>query len=283
MRNKSELIRDYQELFLKKLKSPFNVVQGDRKYEIKNKTNEIIIYEEIGFWGVTASMIKSDLKKIKGDISVRINSPGGDVFDGWAIYNLLKQYDRGIVTTIVDGEAASSASTIFLAGDKRKAAEPSLLMLHEAWAGILGNKREMREFADILDEIDSQILSIIQSISRKNDKETQQAFEKELWLGPQSAKEWGFVTEIITYNNDDTYNSRPTFDLSAFDNAPDELKKNIDGGMPTIRDLESALRDAGLTKNQAKAFIANGKVAIEEVDSEELWILATKLKQRLRR
>ena len=95
---------------------------------------EIMLYDEIGPWGVSAKAFTSILVSAgAGPVNVRINSPGGDVFDGLAIHNALKAH-RGGVTTQVDGLAASAASYIAMAGDKVGMAESSMMMIHDAWA-----------------------------------------------------------------------------------------------------------------------------------------------------
>jgi ATP-dependent protease ClpP protease subunit len=285
---KSELIRRYKELFMK-VDSPFRTTNGDRRYRVLSEDrgaeeNTIIIHEEIGFWGVESRTIEDDLSRMNGDVLVRINSPGGDVFDGMAIYNLLKQYDRGKVTTQIDGEAASAAGIIFMAGEERIAPEPSILMLHEAWALIAGNGREMEEFASILREIDGQLLKVLQSVSGKEAGEVKEAFEKEMWLGPEAAKDWGFVTSIMTYDKDDqVFNERPGFDLSAFGEFLWEPSTDPESGdMPERKVVERALRNAGLSRNQARAFYASGKVALTPEDEDSIWAAAKSLELAIR-
>jgi hypothetical protein len=144
-------------------------------------------------------------------------------------------------------------------------------MLHEAWAGIVGNKREMAEFSEILGEIDGQLMAVIRSMSTKDEVETKAAFEKEMWLSPKSAMEWGFITEIITYDNDETYNNRPAFDLSVFSSFPEALFDTSDGDTPTRKNIEQALRQVGLSRNQAKAFYSGGKTALEPTNEDGTW------------
>lgn len=270
--------------FLQKVESPFNLVDGERSYEIKSQSesNEVILYDEIGFWGVTSKEFREDVSSLTGDLSVRIDSPGGDVFAGMAMYNTLKQYNKGIVTTYIDGEAASAGGLVFLAGDKRKAPETSMLMLHEAWGLMIGNKKEGAKFVEILGEIDDIIYNIILSQSKKGRQETIDAVDNELWVNGKDAMEWGFVSELISYEPDDVYNKRPIFDLSVYNKTPGHLARDGEGGMPSIRNLESKLREAGLSKTKAKALLANGKSALEDIDPDELWAMGKKLEMTLR-
>jgi ATP-dependent Clp endopeptidase proteolytic subunit ClpP len=214
------------------------------------------------------------MNRVSGDVTVRINSPGGDVFDGMAMYNTLKQYGRGKVTIIVDGLAASAAGMIALAGDEIQAPETASIMLHEAWGGIVGNKREMRKFADELDKVDGQLMSIIKAKSTKNAKETLAAFENELWLTGSEAVEWGFVDTLIEYNDK---KELPIFDLSVFNNVPDGLQQIGDRETRQPSDLEKALRDAGLSRREAKAVLSGGIKTMEKDDPDELWASAKKL------
>ena len=133
-------------------------------YEIKNKAEkaEIWIYEMIGkdFWtgeGLTAKDFQKDLSQIKASqIDLHINSPGGDVFDGNTIYNLLKQHPATI-TTYIDGLAASIASVIALAGDKVYMAENALFMLHQPWGITIGNEEDHEKTLELLRQVGGSI------------------------------------------------------------------------------------------------------------------------------
>jgi ATP-dependent Clp endopeptidase proteolytic subunit ClpP len=252
------------ERFLAKSGSNFNLVKGKKKYAIKNEVgrNEIVIYDEIGFWGVDAESFRDDVSAMKGDIDVRLDTPGGDVFAGMAMYNTLKQYDRGKVNTYIDGEAASAGGIIFLAGDNRYAPETSFLMLHEAWGGVIGNKREIEQFRGLLQMLDDQILNIVLKFSTRPDDETKAEFEKELWMSGKSAKEWGFVSELIEYDDGDLPDDIPVFDLSVFNNVPDTLNQPEACETQKPKDWETALRDAGMSRREAKAVLSEGLKAL---------------------
>src|SRR5215217_6837955 len=128
------------------------------KLEVRNATDgasaEVLIYDEIGYYGVGAKAFAQAMASITAPkITVRINSPGGDVFDGLAIFNTLKAHPAE-VHTVVDGLAASAASIIMLAGDTVSMNDASLAMIHSAWALGIGNAADMRELASTLDKID---------------------------------------------------------------------------------------------------------------------------------
>ena len=120
----------------------------------------INMYDVIGYdyWtggGVTEKMVSAVLRKNKGKaITVNINSPGGDFFTGVAIYHMLKEHD-GDVTVKVVGMAASAASVIAMAGDTVKIGKAAFLMIHNAWHLCIGNRNDMRDSADTLQEFDT--------------------------------------------------------------------------------------------------------------------------------
>ncbi len=163
---------------------------------------EIFLYDEIGFWGVTAKEFVDQLNAISTPrITVRINSPGGDVFDGLAIHAALKQHPSEI-TCQVDGIAASAASFIALAGKKCIMSENALMMVHCAWGFALGNKSDMRETADILDKIDSQLADIYAKKTGKDPAKCLAMMAGEgkndgTWLTAQEAKDYGLVDEMM--------------------------------------------------------------------------------------
>lgn len=124
-------------------------------------TGEMMIYDEIGFWGISAQDVTDALKEMGSvsNISVRINSYGGEVFDGVAIYNALANHPA-TVDVQVDGIAASAASVIAMAGDTVTMHPGSTMMIHDAWGGCMGNAADMRATAEILDLLSENIAGI---------------------------------------------------------------------------------------------------------------------------
>ena len=159
--------------------------------------NEILIYSDIGedYFGdgVSAKSIKSQLENMSGELSVRVNSPGGDVFDGFAIYNLLNQYE-GEVTIHVDGLAASAASVIAMAGDNIVMAENALMMIHDPWTLSVGNAAEMRDTADLLDKIRDSIVTTYMSKTNLDAETVVDYMAKETWFNAAEAIEFGFAS-----------------------------------------------------------------------------------------
>ena len=130
----------------------------------------INMYDVIGYdyWtggGVTEKMVSAVLRKNKGkDITVNINSPGGDFFTGVAIYHMLKEHD-GDVTVKVVGMAASAASIIAMAGTNVKIGKAAFLMIHNAWHICVGNRNDMRDSADTLEEFDTAMRNVYSDVS----------------------------------------------------------------------------------------------------------------------
>src|SRR5205823_3640356 len=125
-----------------------------------NGGTDVFIYDEIGFFGVTANDFVRDLAEVNGPVNLHLNTPGGDVFDGIAIYTALKA--RGNVTVYVDALAASAGSFIAMAGSKIVMAKHATMMIHDALGMTLGNADDMRKMADRLEATSDEIASIYQ-------------------------------------------------------------------------------------------------------------------------
>jgi ATP-dependent Clp endopeptidase proteolytic subunit ClpP len=233
-------------------------------YEIKNKAEkaEIWIYEMIGedFWsggGVTAKNFQKELSDIKASqIDLHINSPGGVVFDGITIYNLIKQHPAN-VTTYIDGLAASIASVIALAGDKVIMAENSLYMIHNPTGLAMGTATDMRSLADVLDKIAGSMITTYVGKSKKSETEIKVMLDAETWMTAAEALEAGFVDEIGS-EMDMAACSKfiPIMAKAGFRHIPRDLtdKKVV----PSERDLDRLLRDAGCSREVAKSILARG-------------------------
>lgn len=157
---------------------------------------EVQIYEEIGGWGISAKEFAQDLKDLGtvSEITLRINSPGGSVFDGNAIFNQLKQH-KAKVTAHIDGLAASMASVIAMAADHIVMPENALMMIHNPWTVSIGNAEELRKDADLLDTIKRTLLTAY-GRSAMTDDEISEMMDAETWLTGADAVEMGFADEL---------------------------------------------------------------------------------------
>lgn len=204
-----------------------NLRQGRNDwYSIKNATDtkpaQLMIYDEIGYFGVTASDMIHDLAEIDGgsDIEVHLNSPGGEVFDGLAIYQALKQRS-GRVLVVVDALAASIASVIAMAaspGDLHIAKNASL-MIHDGFAVSIGNAADMRKMADLLETQSQNIADIYAERTGQSADYWRAQMKDETWFVGQAAVDAGLADQLIDDSRNDP---QATWDLSVFSkSAPD--------------------------------------------------------------
>lgn len=164
--------------------------------------NDIGIFDVIGedFWGegVTAKRISAALRAIGKDkpVTVNINSPGGDLFEGLTIYNLLLEHE-GEVTVKVLGMAASAASVIAMAGDRIEIARGGFFMIHNAWSLSIGDRNDHREFADYLEPFDRAMGDIYSAHTGIEAEEVGAMMDRETWLGGQEAVDEGFAHALL--------------------------------------------------------------------------------------
>lgn len=158
---------------------------------------EIYIYDEIGYWGVTARQFVNDLKAL-GDvthINLHINSPGGDVFDGIAIFNALKHHGAAI-TVHIDGLAASMASVIAMVGNPVIMPENTMMMIHKPWGFAGGDANDMRDYAELLDKVESVLIPAYAAKTGKSSDEIAAMLEDETWMDGSECVELGFADQV---------------------------------------------------------------------------------------
>lgn len=162
--------------------------------EKKDKKAVISIYSDI----YSGSGLPKKINEMTDvdEIEVHISSYGGEVVEGLAIYNALKNH-KAKVTTINDGFACSIASVIFCAGDRRLMNESSLVMIHNAWVWTCGNADDLRKEADDLEKVSAQAVKIYESVSNLSADDIRSFMDKESWLEPQDCIDYQFATEII--------------------------------------------------------------------------------------
>lgn len=157
---------------------------------------EVWIYDEIGMWGISASDFARDLAQVDTDqITVRLNSPGGEVYDGIAILNALIGHPAA-VTVKVDGLAASIASVIAMAGDKVIMGSHSEMMIHEASTFAMGNAADIREVADMLDRVSDNISQVYAERAGGKPGDWRALMLAETWLSADEAVAAGLADEV---------------------------------------------------------------------------------------
>lgn len=167
----------------------------------KEKQADIVIYGDITSWeflesDVSSYTLSKMLSELDADaINVHINSYGGEVSEGLAIYNALKNH-KAKVTTVCDGFACSAASVVFMAGCERVMNPASLLMIHNAWTVAEGNADELRKQADDLEKISDASKPAYLSAVNISEEELTELMDKETWITPDEALDMGFATEI---------------------------------------------------------------------------------------
>lgn len=180
---------------------------------------EVLVYDQIGFWGITAEDFRREVQAIEADtIHVRVDCPGGDVFAARAMKTALEQHPARIVVH-VDGYAASAASYLILGGDEIEIAKGAFVMIHNAWTIMLGNKHDLRDEAELLDKIDAAILADYVTRTGRSEAEFIDMMDKETWFEASEAVEIGLADRV--YEKDGGANNR--FDVSVFENVPAAL------------------------------------------------------------
>lgn len=204
----------------------------------------ISVYDAIGYdyWtgeGVTARRVASALRTLgAGPVTVNVNSPGGDMFEGLAIYNLLREH-KGDVTVKVLGIAASAASIIAMAGDTVQIARAAFFMVHNSWVIAAGNRNDLRETADWLEPFDAAMADIYVARTGADTKAIAKLMDAESWIGGSAAVEQGFADELL-----------PSDQVGQGD---------AKAQAHAARRLEAALRASGIPKSEAMRLISEFK------------------------
>lgn len=222
-------------------------------YEIKNQSNdapaEIRIYDEIGYFGVSADDFVGELNSLQADkIELRLNTPGGDAFDGIAIYNALRNH-KAHVTSNVDALAASAGSIIAMAGDVIKMRRASQMMIHDAHGLAIGNAKDMREMAELLDRLSNDIASVYLARAGGTLAEWRDRMLAESWYSGPEAVAVGLADESEDDSpemddDDDSEGVANSWDLSIFNyqNRREAPAPPLLAGVTA--DLGKAFRDA---------------------------------------
>jgi ATP-dependent protease ClpP protease subunit len=227
---------------------------------------EISIYDPIGGWGISARDFRDDLARLGEvkQINLSINSPGGDVFDGVAIANMLARHPASVTAT-VDGLAASIASVIAMAADKVRMPENAMMMVHNPASLLLGvfNSAEMRQEADLLDKIQQSIATSYVAKTGLSAEEVTQLLDATTWLSAQEAKDKGFADEVLPARK-----MQAKFDpaqLAKFGAVPPAVLALIEG---KTAETEAEAAAAAAAEAEADAKAAEEAAAVEAAAAE---------------
>lgn len=211
---------------------------------IANGDNVITMFEDIGedYWsggGITAKKVAAQLRAI-GDrpVEVQINSPGGDMFEGIAIYNVLREHPQDITVKVM-GMAASAASLIAMAGNTIEIGVSSFLMIHNCWVMAMGNRHDMAEVSAWLAPFDSAMQDLYALRTGQDKAQIATWMDQEAWMSGTVAIERGFADSL----------------LSADQMKVDEATKAADRQTNELRALELTLVKAGCSRSDARARI----------------------------
>ncbi|MEY3726449.1 MAG: ATP-dependent Clp protease proteolytic subunit 1 [Chloroflexota bacterium] len=187
------------------------------------RQTEISIFDEIGYYGVSAKQFITDLKRVPADheIVLKIHSPGGEVFDGNAIFNALKRHPGG-VTVEIEGLAASMATVISLAGAPVKMAANGFYMIHNPWGVAMGDAEEMRDQAALLEKIREGMIAAYSAKSGQEPEQIAAWMDAETWFTAAEAQAAGFVDEV-TDSLALAASTNKFSRLAKFRNAPSDL------------------------------------------------------------
>jgi len=241
-------------------------------YDFQNKAEvvEISIYDEIGDYGTSAKQFIDDLKSVGSkDITIRMNSVGGSVFDGLAIYNVLRSH-QGYVKVKIEGLSASIASIIALAGDDIEMAENGFFMIHNPFGKSMGGADDMRKTADLLDKIKQELINIYANKTQLSEETISSMMDEETWLTSQEAKEMGFIDTIT-----EPIKVAASFDFSKFTNVD---SKEVNNRLQLINNIKKTKMTEELKSwfNGVKEEIINavkGEVVAEAPAKEEVSVV----------
>ena len=150
------------------------------------------------WWGdeITPAMFRNELSKVSGNLTVWLNSPGGDVFAASQIYTMLKNY-KGKVIVKIDGIAASAASVVAMSGDETLIAPTAMMMIHDPSTMAFGNKEDMKKAISLLDEVKESIINAYEDKTHLSRDKIAKMMSDETWLNAKKAYEMGFADGIL--------------------------------------------------------------------------------------
>jgi ATP-dependent Clp endopeptidase proteolytic subunit ClpP len=236
-------------------------------YQIQAKANnpksaEVSIHDEIGLWGISASAFMRDLKAMGDvdDIHLSIHSPGGDVLDGWAIYNALRN-SKARITARVEGLAASMASVILMAADEIQIPKNAYVMIHNPWGMAVGDAEEMRDTAALLDKLQGGLVRAYSDRTGNDESDIRAWMDAETWMDGEEAVERGFATVLL----DEVAMSAKAFDTRRFKMTPTSVQANSEED-PLVAPMDETPLVAPVEETPVEAPVA--EVAVEETPDE---------------
>lgn len=217
---------------------------GSVRLNASDDSADVYIYGDIGGWwdGIQPQDIAQEIAEYDvATLNVHVNSPGGIVFDGFAIYNAFASHPAHVVMSI-EGIAASIASVIVMAGDEIRIGESANLMIHKPWSFMIGDADEMRQEAEILDNLEQGIVDIYKARTGGDDEQLKNWMSAETWFRGQQAVDNGFADAIIENKKKEKSAARSDL-LTLYQHTPSDLLP-ANAAVPQVRQFERLLRDA---------------------------------------
>jgi ATP-dependent protease ClpP protease subunit len=209
--------------------------------------NTISVLDVIGedYWsggGVTAKRVAAALRSMGDqDVFVDVNSPGGDFFEGVAIYNMLRTH-KAKVTVRVLGLAASAASVIAMAGDRVEIGKAGFLMIHNAWVVAMGNRHDMRSAADTLEPFDDAMATVYAERAGVEKSAVARWMDEETWFNGERAVAEGLADGFLSV-----------------DTMTDPTQAAVSGSVNAVRRIDSMLARAGMPRSERRSLIGEVK------------------------
>ena len=222
------------------------------KAAVAEQSNSITMYGVIGdsyssYYGegVTLSRVDAALRSIgDNEVDVYINSPGGDMFEGIAIYNRLREHPKKVTVKVI-GLAASAASIIAMAGEERLIAKSAFLMIHNCWSYFVGNRHELRSIADQLEEFDTSMRDVYIDTSGTPEKDIEEMMDREAYLSGRSSVDKSFMTGYLSADEITT------------EATPEDTQTNA------LKALDVALSKSGMPRSERRKLLADLKNSTE--------------------
>ncbi len=222
------------------------------KAAVAEQSNSITMYGVIGdsyssYYGegVTLSRVDAALRSIgDNEVDVYINSPGGDMFEGIAIYNRLREHPKKVTVKVI-GLAASAASIIAMAGEERLIAKSAFLMIHNCWSYFVGNRHELRSIADQLEEFDTSMRDVYIDTSGSPEKDIEEMMDREAYLSGRSSVDKSFMTGYLSADEITT------------EATPEDTQTNA------LKALDVALSKSGMPRSERRKLLADLKSSTE--------------------
>lgn len=236
-----------------------NTKRGTFRADAASNTIELydlIVSSEIEaewYGGVSLQGFAKTLRGMSGTVHLRINSPGGDVFAGVGIAQIMREYDGEIIAH-VDGYAASASSVVAIAASKVIMAPASMMMIHKAWTWGIGNADDLMATAELLEKIDGQLADTYAARGSKDAATFMNLMAAETWLTPQEAIDCGLADELAGDKDKAATNARARWDVSAFERAPAPPAAQADDKIRVA--VEAALADRDRLDREKAATIA---------------------------